>query len=365
MLGVPVELAGPPASLAPVAHAYARFVVDAFGPAESAGSIEWRTGSGHGTLRVDRREFRVPDGIDPAFVVYQHFLASVLDRVEHVAVLHAAALATSDGRGVLLAGPSGHGKSSLTLELVSRGLRFLSDDYAPVDLATSNVAPHPRAVALTPRDDATLPEPFRRAVLDPHAPALFGKRLVDVGQVLTEGALGRDPVPVGHVILLSESDPAAPPSDVELAVTCIGEQAVRFHGRLGEIAGIALGSPEASGAVTRIAVRAPAGSRASEDLSRALLDDAVLHVEKLWTERPGFLDVPECFPVRRTDAAAALGREMLNRRVDRGILTRYAGSHALLFLDLAGALASADCRWIRPGPLSATADLVEELLEWR
>ena len=42
--------------------------------------------------------------------------------------IHAAALATPDGRGVMLVGPSGSGKTSTTLSLALAGWRLLSDD---------------------------------------------------------------------------------------------------------------------------------------------------------------------------------------------------------------------------------------------
>lgn len=42
--------------------------------------------------------------------------------------LHASCVAI-DGRGVLIEGPSGSGKSDLTLRLIDRGARLVSDDY--------------------------------------------------------------------------------------------------------------------------------------------------------------------------------------------------------------------------------------------
>jgi hypothetical protein len=43
-------------------------------------------------------------------------------------LLHATCVAI-DGRGVLLEGPSGSGKSDLALRLIDRGARLVSDDY--------------------------------------------------------------------------------------------------------------------------------------------------------------------------------------------------------------------------------------------
>ena len=60
--------------------------------------------------------------------------------------LHAAALAHA-GRGLLLAGASGAGKSSLTRALLARGARYLGDEHAFLheDLAVQGL---PRAIAV-------------------------------------------------------------------------------------------------------------------------------------------------------------------------------------------------------------------------
>jgi hypothetical protein len=55
------------------------------------------------------------------------------------ALLHAAGVALGEGagaRGVLIAGPSGSGKSSTALACLAAGLGFASDDYVLVDEAT-------------------------------------------------------------------------------------------------------------------------------------------------------------------------------------------------------------------------------------
>jgi hypothetical protein len=57
--------------------------------------------------------------------------------------VHAAALA-SDGAAVLLVGPPGAGKTTLTLALLERGWTYLSDDLAPISIDTGLVIPVPK-----------------------------------------------------------------------------------------------------------------------------------------------------------------------------------------------------------------------------
>lgn len=57
--------------------------------------------------------------------------------------IHAAAL--SRGKtGLLLCGPSGTGKSSLTLALLDQGWTYLSDDFAPVSVESGRILPIPK-----------------------------------------------------------------------------------------------------------------------------------------------------------------------------------------------------------------------------
>ncbi|MDQ3915607.1 MAG: hypothetical protein M3323_09820 [Actinomycetota bacterium] len=67
--------------------------------------------------------------------------------LERAVSLHAAAVAL-DGRLLLLAGPSGAGKTTLTLGLLRAGWTYFSDDVAPVDRATAAILPFPKPLGV-------------------------------------------------------------------------------------------------------------------------------------------------------------------------------------------------------------------------
>jgi hypothetical protein len=56
--------------------------------------------------------------------------------------LHAAAV-ERNGMGLLVAGPSGQGKSTLSTHLCEKGWKFMSDDIAPVRMSSNDVLPFP------------------------------------------------------------------------------------------------------------------------------------------------------------------------------------------------------------------------------
>lgn len=69
------------------------------------------------------------------------------EKLERFVTLHAAAVAR-DGELVLLAGESGAGKTTLTLALLDAGGGYLSDDLAPVSIATGLVHPFPKPLGV-------------------------------------------------------------------------------------------------------------------------------------------------------------------------------------------------------------------------
>jgi hypothetical protein len=74
-------------------------------------------------------------------------LESLIDTIREHLVFHAGAV-SQDGRGLLVCGPPGFGKTSLVLELSRRGCGFLSDDYAPVSLREARLHPFPRSLGI-------------------------------------------------------------------------------------------------------------------------------------------------------------------------------------------------------------------------
>jgi hypothetical protein len=356
-----IRLAGPAEVVDPLARAYARFAAETPDPGWAAVSV---VSTDPPRLEVAGRPVTLAAGVDLAGQVYRWFLRLLLEGVESLAVLHAAALvAPGTGRAVLLAAPSGHGKTGLTLELVERGFRFLGDDYAPLDLARREIHPYWRAVSV--REDAVQRIPARasRAVASADAPRLFDKRLLDVGQVYGEEALGRRPAPLGHVILLTAGPPEVDPAESGHAWVDV---VVRHDGAAGlveELSGLdgveVEGRRDLGGAA---ALRLRLGGGGSTGRLDELLDgESIVHLEKYWSRRPDFAQPPRAARIPRRVATVALGREMLNRSPGSRFLARYDGSATRLFIELAEALGAADCLRMRVGPAARTAELVERI----
>ncbi|MGH9223716.1 MAG: hypothetical protein ACRD2W_07995, partial [Acidimicrobiales bacterium] len=79
-----------------------------------------------------------------------------LASASHV-VLHAGCVARGD-RALVLGGPMDAGKSTLVAGLVRRGMEYMSDEFAPVSLASGSVVAYPCPLALEPGSFPMFPE---------------------------------------------------------------------------------------------------------------------------------------------------------------------------------------------------------------
>jgi hypothetical protein len=136
----------------------------------------------------------------PEFVV--DCIVGVAQRAQTgVLFLHAASVGIA-GRGALLIGATGGGKSTMALALASRGHAFLGDDVAAVRLATQELLPFPKSAGLRDGPLARLLEERVRASRHAVAPNRHGmaRTLVRVGD-LFEAPPGR-PLALDSAFLL-------------------------------------------------------------------------------------------------------------------------------------------------------------------
>ena len=96
---------------------------------------------------------------------YSILLGELFQRFDDFFLVHGAAISNGDST-LLISGPSGHGKTTLSLDLLGQGFRLLSDDFAPIGRSDGRIHPFPKRIGLKrgPRGTPSLPRHVQSTV---------------------------------------------------------------------------------------------------------------------------------------------------------------------------------------------------------
>jgi hypothetical protein len=107
---------------------------------------------------ADGRMLSSPEGSNLLERFFWHVNAETIRRTGDFLLIHAGAVSTPAGEGVLIVGGSGSGKTTLTAGLVRRGFAYLSDDAGAIDPVTHRLYPYPKALSVKEGHPDLFPE---------------------------------------------------------------------------------------------------------------------------------------------------------------------------------------------------------------
>jgi hypothetical protein len=280
-------------------------------------------------------------------------LNEMLAHVQSHLLIHAAVVAKGN-EAILLAGDSGHGKTTLALTLVRRGYQFLSDELAALDRADQLVDPFPRSLRLRP---GTLERSgwATQAKEDGNSQE---RLTVDI-EDLQPGCLG-EPARVKRVIILK---PVPRPNEelgrglerelgifIDRADPKLLEAARRLDGVSMVWETVEMGCP-----VIRIrARRRMTVLRQIESLCREFRV-LILDISKRPLLAPSFEQPAKLTPIPTSQAVMELIRQFQPGHRS-AVLAK--GPPTQLLTELAAMISQANSFELRSGPLEQTADLV-------
>lgn len=337
-----------------LATLFRRFQVgEAPGGEEPPRRVEVRTGA-QAALVIDGEPRKLPS----RWSAFQSFVALneiFLREARGCRVLHAAAL-THAGRAILVAGPSTYGKSTLSFLLAERGLGFLGDDFAPLDLETGEIQPFPKAVGLRPGVQDLLSSGTRARLSGLPERTLGEKHLVDVEELFPGSLAG--PAPVGLVVLLVPPEGAPDRSRQHLEVGALGEppglaETLAAFGRLE-------GPVERDGVHCFTLHRGAGEGPGVRELAAALdpFAESLLYVEKTPPSPPRFDRAPVIEDCPSSEGLLSLASDLLDRNGPRGrVLDEEENAVGVLF-QLAEWLGRARFLRLRIGRFPEMADRI-------
>jgi hypothetical protein len=292
--------------------------------------------------------------------VYERILHAIMARVRSHFLIHAGVVA-HQGQGIILAGDSLYGKTTLALELVRRGFTLLSDELAPLGRLDRQVHPFPRSLRIRP---GTL-ELTGFAEAADNATSWSGKLLLDIEKI-KPGSLGQIS-PINHVIILRDPVDATKSSanpDQEFGVR-VDRADKALLSAIRNLNGVRKVQVNREYNYPVIQVSATHKTRVLSQIEVLCQERRVevLQIIKRPLHRPDFTR-----PVRLEPLTPSQGvMELLQRFPGghRGALLQddFRGSSARLFLELAATVGQARYHSLAVGPLHQMADLVERLVD--
>ena len=315
-------------------------------------------GTDAGAIEFDGHRFEIPGGLELLLAhAYSVLLHWVFGRVQNHFLLHGAALSHA-GRGWVLCGASGTGKTTLVCALAAQGgWEFLSDDVAPLDFADGRLHPFPKALSLRPgiASEEQLATAIRLPVLEGGAKHIVQPEALGL-------RVGRDAVPLAKMIFM-EPDAPEPRGEAGPLVVVVHRH---VPGLLAEVGGLedvqSVRERPGSGFVqfeieTRVAARCL--SRVGElcRKSGALVIGTAREARR---GTPDFEAQPVLTPLQTEPAI----RLFLQRLWGTAQFRRLAelGGGAALYGRVAACLAGVRCYRLRPGRYDETLELLETLV---
>jgi len=337
--------------------AYRRFQVRDARPAALSLEAVMDSARGGPYVSVAGRRFDL-SGPMPGNRAFLYLLNALMDSVGDCFLIHGASLRVG-GRGLILAGRPGAGKSTLALEMARRGATLLSDDVAALSRAGGRIRPFPRAIGI--RRDGSATSGFEPAKAGPGAcHALPHKWLVDPEALGIEVAGPDAPdCPLDAVVLLEDHDPPTR-RDMEIALADHEEAVLET---LRSIEGVSQVRPvQADYPLYRFTIGEV--GHPMKALSALLRDraDVVLYVDEARPERIVREQEPRLSRVPSSEVLMPIAGELLNRG-ESGELMALCGGLVGLVQELAKHLGKARAFRLRPGSPEKTAALVMDLME--
>jgi hypothetical protein len=285
-------------------------------------------------------------------VIFRH----IANLFQDFYVIHAGVVSRGVD-GIVLAGQSSFGKTTLILELVRKGYRFLSDEFCPIERGTMCISPFPRTLSLNEESVAILKNV-------PHAITAQenderGKKLFDI-DVWKEGSIGQHAIGKYFFFVRGRKSKQEERS-FYLSLMKEDHELIR---ELKDISGVSLTSRNETEhyMVYRFSFKQGEGLIKIFEETCQKYSLNIVHHEVTPFEEPYFDREPSIEEIPKSKAAIELMRNMVNRSKDALVMKNCKTSSQLL-LNLGEVVSQAKCYELFTGKLDQMVELITKTVE--
>lgn len=289
--------------------------------------------------------------------IYESVLNQIIAKVSRHFLIHAGVVA-HNGQGVIIAADSSHGKTTLTLELVRRGCRFLSDEMAAIGRTDQQVHPFPRSLRVRPGTLEMVG--FSKAI--EQADMWLDKLLLDI-ETIKPNSLGQTSN-INHIIILKNPAEKSTPetaSELGIIVERLDESLLNDIRQLEGVIKVDTGTERGYPLINLQAANRMTVLAQVEALCQAR-QILLLDLIKRKHEPPTFDNPAQLKPIPLSQATITLLNHFQGGHKSDLLQAEFGGSSRLLFIELMSLIGAAKCYELSVGPLPEMADLVSELV---
>jgi len=289
--------------------------------------------------------------------IHALILNSIYANISSHYLHHAAALSNKD-EGMILTADSGYGKTTLTLALVQKGFRFLSDEIAAIGRKDGMIYPYPRGLHIRKETlqllDISLPEE--------KTARWFGKYLVDIDDIFP-GMIG-SPVKISHIIVLKSDGARLNSSSPHEFRAVIDHTDPVFLRQINDHPDIIHVQESVENGYPCLVVETARRMKVVSFFEELCSQHGIvlLDLVKREEQMPEFAPSVECQKISRSQAALELLRRFLGGHKTALLDAENNQDSTRLLYDLASLIKDADCYQLTVGPLKEMVDLISDIV---
>lgn len=289
--------------------------------------------------------------------VYEAILNDIISRVQSHLLIHAGVV-SHHNQGIIIAADSGHGKTTLVLELLRRGCKFLSDEIAAISRTDQQVYSFPRSLRI--RSGTLDLVGFSEA--QSAASTWLDKLLLDV-EAIQPNCLA-DVAPIRQVILLHNPHNRIKNSNqtLDIFLERLDDTLIEQIYQMTDIIKLDI---DTDGVYPMLKILADNRMAVLEEIEKLCHEHQILIVNVIRRryDRPTFVGPAKLEKIPTSKAALELLKQFKPGHHSALLKDEFHGRSKLLFIELMSLLGQATCYRLSVGPLNQMADLVGQLVE--
>lgn len=313
------------------------------------------------SLTIDGEELQLKNSALLEGYVYENILHTILSKVRSHFLIHAGVVSLN-GQGLVLTGKGGHGKTTLVLELIRRGFRFLSDEMAALGRQDNHVHPFPRSLRIRPgtlelTDFATAAE---------RATKWLDKIIIDIEKI-QPACLGKS-VPPTHIVILSnpieneQNETECSVQGLIILVNRLDHVMIKAIRRIEGVTDVQFSDDGLLPFLRIFSIRRTLVLSKIEEICRQQ-QIRILNIIKDHFSLPSFDGTPRLKTIAKSRAVMELLRNFQGGHKSALLREACGGRTTQLFMELSTIINNANCYQLFVGSLGEMADLICSLFD--